>query len=208
MRAISAPPNRPEQLMRIPCAPSRIADCTARFIARRNATRRSSCCAMPSAISLASISGLRISTILRLTSLLVTLVRSVRSFSISAPFFPITTPGRAECNVIRVRRAARSMTTRESPAWLRRRCRNLRKPRSSSSRFPYSLRANQRDSQVRLMPSRSPIGLTFCPITQPPRRSPGRSRSDAQTSSRCVPSARGLGCETASRRKPGRPWPP
>src|SRR6266513_2848894 len=26
MRAISAPPNRPEQLMRIPCAPSRIAD--------------------------------------------------------------------------------------------------------------------------------------------------------------------------------------
>ena len=42
--------------MRIP-APSRIADCTARFIARRVETRRSSCCAMPSATSFASISG-------------------------------------------------------------------------------------------------------------------------------------------------------
>ena len=46
----------------------RIADCTARFMARRNATRRSSCCAMPSATSVASISGLRTSTMLRCTS--------------------------------------------------------------------------------------------------------------------------------------------
>src|SRR5205085_1125777 len=89
MRAISAPPSRPEQLIRIPWAPKRIADCTARFIARRNATRRSNCCAMPSAINFASISGLRISTMLRLTSLLVTLAISPRSLSISAPFLPV-----------------------------------------------------------------------------------------------------------------------
>ena len=37
--------------MRMPSAPSRIADCTARFMARRNATRRSSCCAIDSATS-------------------------------------------------------------------------------------------------------------------------------------------------------------
>src|SRR5258708_12599454 len=34
MRAISAPPRRPEQLMRMPWAPRRMADCTARFMAR------------------------------------------------------------------------------------------------------------------------------------------------------------------------------
>ena len=56
-RAISAPPSRPEQLMRMPSAPSRIADCTARFMARRKATRRSSCWAIVSATSLASTSG-------------------------------------------------------------------------------------------------------------------------------------------------------
>ena len=32
--------------MRMPSAPRRIADCTARFMARRNATRRSSCWAI------------------------------------------------------------------------------------------------------------------------------------------------------------------
>ena len=44
-----------------------MAFCTARFIARRKATRRSSWLAMFSATSLASISGLRISTMFRLT---------------------------------------------------------------------------------------------------------------------------------------------
>src|ERR1700736_2920967 len=58
MRAISAPPRRPEQLMRMPSAPRRIADCTARFMARRNATRRSSCWAIDSATKVASELGL------------------------------------------------------------------------------------------------------------------------------------------------------
>ena len=65
---------------------------------------------MPSAISFASISGFLISTMLRLTSLLVTLAMSARSLSMSAPFLPMMTPGRAECSVIRVLRAARSIS--------------------------------------------------------------------------------------------------
>ena len=68
VRAISAPPRRPAQLMRMPSAPRRIADCTARFMARRNATRRSSCWAIDWATSVASISGLRTSTMLRCVS--------------------------------------------------------------------------------------------------------------------------------------------
>src|SRR6185437_12939860 len=46
-----------------------VADCTARFMARRNATRRSSCWAIDSATSCASSSGFRISTMLMTTSL-------------------------------------------------------------------------------------------------------------------------------------------
>jgi hypothetical protein len=60
-----APPRRPPQVILMPSAPRRMADCTARFMARRKATRRSSCWAMPCATSLASISGLRISTMFR-----------------------------------------------------------------------------------------------------------------------------------------------
>jgi hypothetical protein len=79
----------------MPSAPKRMADCTARFMARRKATRRSSCWAMFSATRVASISGLRISMILRCTSPPVIACKSRRSFSMSAPFLPITTPGRA-----------------------------------------------------------------------------------------------------------------
>ena len=43
----------------------------------------------------ASISGLRISTMLSFTSLSVILASWPRSFSISAPFLPMITPGRA-----------------------------------------------------------------------------------------------------------------
>ena len=49
----------------MPWAPRRIADCTARFMARRKVTRRSSCWAIFSATSFASISGFLISTMLR-----------------------------------------------------------------------------------------------------------------------------------------------
>ena len=76
----------------------RIVFVTARFIARRNITRRSSCCAMPSATSCASSSGLRISAMLMRTSvagIFIIFETWPRSFSMSSPFLPITMPGRA-----------------------------------------------------------------------------------------------------------------
>ena len=103
--------------MRMPSAPSLSADCTARFMARRKATRRSSCWAMVSATSVASISGFLISTMLRCTSDGVSLASSPRSFSMSAPFLPISTPGLAVCTVTRHFLCGRSITTREMPAW-------------------------------------------------------------------------------------------
>ena len=95
----------------MPCAPRRIAFCIARFIARRNMIRFSSCCAIESAISCASISGLRISSMLRPTSLPIILRRSPRSVSMSSPFLPMTTPGRALWIVIRAFFAGRSIVT-------------------------------------------------------------------------------------------------
>ena len=54
------------------------------------------------------------------------------------------------------------MMIRDTPAWYRRFFSSLRMAMSWCSSRPYSsLRANQRESQVRLMPSRNPIGLTF-----------------------------------------------
>jgi hypothetical protein len=136
VRAISAPPKRPPQLIRMPSAPNRIADWTARFIARRNATRRSSCWAMFSATKVASISGLRISTMLRCTSPPVMFCRSRLSFSMSAPFLPITTPGRAVWIEMRAFLAGRSMMIRETPAWVSRLRRNSRIRKSSCSSAP------------------------------------------------------------------------
>src|SRR3984893_14099395 len=165
IRAISAPPRRPEQLIRIPSAPRRIADCTARFIARRNATRRSSCCAIDSATSVASSSGLRISTMLMTTSDAVISATRLRNLSMSAPFLPITTPGRAEWIVTRHFLCGRSITIRATAACFSSLCRISRILTSSCSSLPYSfLPANQRESHVRLMPRRSPIGLIFSPI--------------------------------------------
>ena len=117
---------------------------------------------MVSATSVASISGFLISTMLRCTSDGVSLASSPRSFSMSAPFLPISTPGLAVCTVTRHFLCGRSITTREMPAW--RRCLRMwsRMCMSSCSSLPYSPReANQRLSHVRLMPTRKPIGLTL-----------------------------------------------
>ena len=98
VRAISEPFKRPEMRTLMPSAPERMVLVTARFMARRNITRFSSCCEMPSATSLASSSGLRISAMLRRTSFIVMpriFATAVRSFSMSSPFLPITIPGRA-----------------------------------------------------------------------------------------------------------------
>src|SRR5258708_3568098 len=164
-RAIAAPPSRPEQLMRMPSAPRRMADCTARFMARRNATRRSSCWAIDSATSLASSSGLRISMMLRTTSLSVSFATALRSFSMSAPFLPMTTPGRAEWIVTRHFLCGRSITILDTAACLSCLVNASRISMSSCKSLPYSfLPAYHRESQVRLMPRRRPVGLTFWPI--------------------------------------------
>ncbi len=84
------------------------------------------------------------------------------SLSISAPFLPMTTPGRAEWMVTRHFLCGRSITTLATAACFS--CLNSisRILMSSCNSLPYSpLPAYQRESQVRLMPSRKPIGLTF-----------------------------------------------
>jgi hypothetical protein len=76
-------------------APERMAEVSARFIARRKATRFCSCSAIDCATSFASSSGRLISLMLTLTALFVSLWRSRRSASTSEPDLPITMPGRA-----------------------------------------------------------------------------------------------------------------
>ena len=96
------------------------------------------------------------------TSLSVSAATCLRSFSMSAPFLPITTPGRAEWIVTRHFLCGRSITIFDTAACLSASIRTLRILMSSCSSVPYSfLPEYQRESQVRLMPSRNPIGLTF-----------------------------------------------
>src|SRR5438552_14417496 len=64
--------------------------------------------------------------------------------------------------------AARSTSTRDTPAWAKRFLRSFLSPTSSCSRFAYSFSAYQRLRQVLLEPSRNPVGWTFCPITSTP----------------------------------------
>src|SRR6266568_1738146 len=102
----------------IPCAPRRMAFCMARFMARRNMMRFSSCCVIESAMSCASTSGLRISSIFTCTICTPrSLRRSDLSISMSSPFLPMTTPGRALWIVMRASLAGRSITTLPTEAW-------------------------------------------------------------------------------------------
>ena len=57
--------------------------------------------------------------------------------------------------------AARSMSTRETPAWAKRFLRSFFRRMSSCRRFAYSFSAYQRLRQVLLNPSRNPMGWTF-----------------------------------------------
>ncbi len=96
------------------------------------------------------------------TSALVIEATSFLSFSMSAPFLPMTTPGRAEWIVTRHFRCGRSMTILDTAACLSCFISAARIAMSSWTSLEYSpLPANQRESQVRLMPRRRPIGLTF-----------------------------------------------
>ena len=158
-RAISMPLSRPDDISLMPCAPSRIAFCIARFIARRNMIRFSSCCVIESAISCASISGLRTSSMLTATGTPRRRVSSAFRFSMSSPFLPITTPGRAEKIVMRAFLAGRSIRMRETAAFFRRAFRNSRTFRSSASivaKFLFD--AYHREDQLRVTGRRKPVG--------------------------------------------------
>src|SRR2546423_3103599 len=169
VRAISMPFSRPALMILMPCAPRRIAFCIARFIARRNMMRFSSCCAMESAMSWASISGLRISSMFTCTCCTPMMRRSsALSASISSPFLPMTTPGRAEKIVMRASFAGRSISTRPTEACASLPLRKVRTLMSSAS-----MGANERlfayhfELQLRFTASRKPTGLIFWPISLP-----------------------------------------
>jgi hypothetical protein len=79
----------------MPWAPRRIAFCIARFMARRNMMRFSSCCAIESAISwhrfrLADFLDVHMNRHAH------DLLQIALERSMSSPFLPMTTPGRAE----------------------------------------------------------------------------------------------------------------
>ena len=133
MRAISAPPSRPETWTFTPFAPERMAEVSARFIARRNATRFWSCSPIDWATSAASSSGRLISRMLTLIALPVMRCRSRRSASTSLPDFPMTMPGRAVWMLTSTSLASLRIVMSDSPA-----CASLvlmwRRMRTSSSR--------------------------------------------------------------------------
>src|SRR5574343_630035 len=165
VRAISMPFRRPDDMILMPCAPKRLAFCMARFMARRNMMRFSSCWVMLSAINLASTSGLRTSSMLTATGTPNLAARSFFSFSMSSPFLPMTTPGRAEKMVMRAFLAGRSMTTRATAAFFNLAFRYSRTLMSSASMPAKSrLLAYQRLDQLRLTARRKPVGWIFCPI--------------------------------------------
>ena len=165
VRAISEPLRRPETRTFTPSAPERMVLITARFMARRNITRFSICCAMESATSCESSSGFLISALFRRTSVTgipSSVAVSWRSFSMSSPFLPMTMPGRAVWMVMFTFLAARSIRTRLTEASFRR---SLRKVRTRKSVCTCSgncfLPAYQRLVQSRVIPKRMPSGLTF-----------------------------------------------
>ncbi len=93
-RAISALFRRPDTRTLMPRAPKRSADSTALRIARRNATRFSSCIATDSEISWASSSGFWISWMLMKTSRLVFFWISCFRLSTYVPVRQMMMPGR------------------------------------------------------------------------------------------------------------------
>ena len=79
--------------------------------------RFSSCCAIESATSCASISGLRISSMFKPTSVPIILRKLARNVSMSSPFLPMTTPGRALWMVMRAFFAGLSIVILPTEAW-------------------------------------------------------------------------------------------
>jgi hypothetical protein len=102
----------------MPSAPNFMVEVTAFFMARRNATRRSSWSATFSATSCASSSAFRISLMLMKISFFTeNFASSARSASTSAPRLPIRIPGLAVWMLTTTFSPVRSITTFEIPAW-------------------------------------------------------------------------------------------
>ncbi len=140
----------------MPLAPKRWADSTALRIARRKATRLTSCIAIASATSWASISGLSISRMLMNTSRWVRLRISSLSRSTSTPLRPMMIPGREVRMLTFSLLAARSISIADTPACPSRFFKLSRSLRSSCSSSAYFFSAYQRERQVLLNPSRKP----------------------------------------------------
>ena len=77
-------------------------------------------------------------------------------FSISAPFLPITIPGRAVAIRTLTRLLRRSISIEETPAWFRRALTKPRMRRSSCSCDAYSFSEYHRERHVRMDTSRKP----------------------------------------------------
>ena len=167
--AISAPPSLPAISTRIPRAPILIAFWTALFIALLNDTLLSICCAILSATSAASISGFLTSTIFKCNSLFVNFATLFFRVSISAPFFPIITPGLAAYMVTLHFLCGLSIITLLIPDCAQFFLINFLISKSSWSKSPYSfVLENHLLSQVLFTWSRRPTGLIFCPIMLSP----------------------------------------
>ena len=139
---------------------------TARFMARRNITRFSICCAMQSATSCESSSGFLISAIFRRTSFTgmpSSCAVSWRSFSMSSPFLPITMPGRAVWMVMFTFLAARSISDPADGGFLEALLEELAhaEVRVHVQRELLACRHTTSQVQSRVMPRRMPSGLTF-----------------------------------------------
>ncbi len=91
---------------------------SARFMARRKATRFWSCSAIDWATSLASSSGRLISRMLTFTALLVMRWSSLRRASTSEPDLPMTMPGRAVWMLTSTSFEFFLIVIEERPAWL------------------------------------------------------------------------------------------
>ena len=103
-----------------PWAPERMAEVSARFIARRKLTRFSSCSAIDWATSFASSSGRLISLMLTWIALPVIWLSCLRSASTSDPLLPITMPGRAvKMSTVSFWASLRRLMA-DRPAWLSR----------------------------------------------------------------------------------------
>src|SRR5579872_1522990 len=164
-RAISAPPKRPPHWTLMPRAPAFVVRCSACRMARRNAIRFSSWSTMLLATSFASSSGCFISTTLTWTCLPEASFSS-RFFnsSMPAPRLPMMMPGLPVCTMTRTVLARRSISTFATAAERDMPSTRPRIARSSCTHFAYCLFSYQRESHVRVMPSRKPTGWIFCPM--------------------------------------------